>query len=411
MNDVVDSLRRFNEGRDPERLAMKFARMRASAFGFLRGSCHLFHDRLPIEGAFAADAAPHAWICGDAHLENFGCYKGDNRLAYFDLNDFDEATLAPLTWDLVRFLASVLIADEAVNATKDQSERLCGEFLDAYAAVLACGKAGWVERETADGLVGDLLEDVRRRTRPEFLDRRTQRQGRHRTIRCDGKHALAADAAQRAAVVALMQEVGSKASDPAFYEVIDVARRIAGTGSLGVDRFVVLVQGKGSPDGNFLLDLKQALPSAPQVHVPVRQPAWHSEAARVVTLQRRMQAVSMAFLQSIDWRGGSYILRGLQPSEDRVNLCAPGVGFSGIRGAIRTMAGAMASAHLRSSGRQGSAIADDFVAFGSAVASWRQPMLAAAMAAAQQARADFETFVAAYDAGQLTPADAAKRRP
>ena len=382
---------------------MKFARMRASAFAFLRGSCHLFYDRLPIEGAFAADAAPHAWICGDAHLENFGCYKGDNRLAYFDLNDFDEATLAPLTWDLVRFLVSVLLADEAVHATKEQSVQLCEEFLNAYAAILACGKAGWVERETAEGLVGALLEDVGERSRPQFLDRRTIRQGKRRVIRCDGRHALQADAAQRMAVVALMEDVSRKATDQAFYEVIDVARRIAGTGSLGVDRFIVLVRGKGSPDGNFLLDLKQAMPSAPQLRVPVPQPTWHGEAARVVTLQRRMQAVSMAFLQAVDWRGHSYILRGLQPSEDRVNLYAPGVGFSGIRGAIRTMAGAMASAHLRSSGRQGSAIADEFVAFGSAVLSWRQPMLAIAFDAARQAREDFETFAAAYDSGLLMP--------
>ena len=402
MIDVVQSLQRFNQRRDPDRLAMKFARMRASAFGFLRGSCHLFYERLPLAGAFAVDAAPHAWICGDAHLENFGCYKGDNRLAYFDLNDFDEATLAPLTWDLVRFLASVLVADDAVNCTNEQSVRLCEEFLDAYAAVLACGKAGWVERETADGLVGMLLEDVRQRMRPEFLDRRTVRQGKRRTIRCDGKHALAADAEQRAAVVAVMHDVAAKAPDPSFHEVIDVARRIAGTGSLGVDRFIVLVRGKGSPDGNFLLDLKQALPSAPQRLVAVRQPAWHSEAARVVTLQRRMQAVSMAFLQAIDWHGESYILRGLQPSEDRVSLCAPGVGFGAIRGAIRAMAGVMASAHLRSSGRAGSAIADEFVAFGSAIQSWKAPMLAAAADAAQQVQRDFRTFAAAYDAGRMT---------
>ncbi|MBV8124801.1 MAG: DUF2252 family protein, partial [Paucibacter sp.] len=356
---------------------------------------------LPHDGAFANDAAPHAWICGDAHLENFGSYKGDNRLAYFDINDFDEATLAPLTWDLVRFLASILVADDAIKATAEQVERLCTEFLDAYAAILHCGKAGWVERDTADGLVRALLDDVRNRTRPEFLDRRTDRDGKHRTIRCDGKHALAATAGQRAAVIALLGEVVHRAADPSFYEVLDVARRIAGTGSLGVDRFIVLVRGKGSPDNNYLLDLKQALPSAPQQRLTIRQPAWPNEAARVVGLQRRMQAVSMAFLEPIEWRGDSYILRGLLPSEDRVSLCAPEAGFHGIRGAIRTMAGAMASAHLRSSGREGSAIADEFVAFGAAVEAWRAPMLEAAKGVAQQVKADFKVFAKAYDAGHL----------
>jgi len=401
MIDVVESLQSFNRGRDPERLKMKFERMRSSAFGFLRGSAHLFYARLPRGGAFANDAAPHAWICGDAHLENFGSYKGDNRLAYFDLNDFDEATLAPLTWDLVRFLASVLVAEDAIRAPTEQTERLCEEFLTAYAATLACGKAGWVERDTAAGLIRTLLDDVRCRTRPEFLDRRTVREGKRRAIRCDGKRALPATKEQRSAVITLIGEVARRAPDPSFYEVLDVARRIAGTGSLGVDRFMVLVRGKGSPDGNYLLDLKQALPSAPQQHLTIKQPAWHTDAARVVALQRRMQAVSMAFLEAIDWQGSSYILRGLQPSEDRVSLCAPDADLHGIREAIRAMAGVMASAHLRSSGREGSAIADEFVAFGSSVSAWKAPMLIEAQQMARQVKADFKIFAAAYDAGGM----------
>ena len=32
--------------------------------------------------------------------------------------------------------------------------------------------------------------------------------------------------------------------------MLDVARRIAGTGSLGVERYAILVEGKGSPDIN-----------------------------------------------------------------------------------------------------------------------------------------------------------------
>ena len=80
--------------------------MRASAFAFMRGTCHLFYDQLPRSGVFKS--APPVWVCGDLHLENFGSYKGDNRLVYFDINDFDEAALAPVSWDLVRLLTSLL---------------------------------------------------------------------------------------------------------------------------------------------------------------------------------------------------------------------------------------------------------------------------------------------------------------
>jgi hypothetical protein len=92
---VAVAIHKFNQGRDPERLAMKYAKMRANPFTFLCGTCHLFHLRLPVERVL--DDAPKVWVCGDLHLENFGSYKGDNRLAYFDIIDFDEAALAPCT--------------------------------------------------------------------------------------------------------------------------------------------------------------------------------------------------------------------------------------------------------------------------------------------------------------------------
>jgi uncharacterized protein (DUF2252 family) len=83
---------------------------------------------------------------------------------------------------------------------------------------------------------------------------------------------------------------------------------------------VILVEGKGSPDGNYLLDLKPALPSSLTPRLKLAQPRWESEASRVVSVQRRVQAVSPALLQPVEFGGRSYILRGLQPSEDRISL-------------------------------------------------------------------------------------------
>src|SRR5471032_2060513 len=88
MSGIVKIIASFNAGRDPERFAMKYKAMRSSPFVFLRGTCHLFNERLPR--AKVLDDAPPVWICGDMHLENFCSYKADNRLIYFDNNDFDE---------------------------------------------------------------------------------------------------------------------------------------------------------------------------------------------------------------------------------------------------------------------------------------------------------------------------------
>lgn len=396
-SDIVDSIRDFNADRDPERLAMKLARMRANPFVFLRGTAHRFYERLGRGGVLSK--APLAWTCGDAHLENFGSYKGDNRLAYFDINDFDEAALAPVTLDLVRFLCSVLLAGDSVRATANECIALCREFLAAYGATLQSGRASWIERETAQGLIRCLLDEVSDRRRPEFLDRRTSCKGKRRQIVCDGKHALPVTLKQRGDVSRLIERFAARQPEPGFYEVLDVARRIAGTGSLGVDRFVVLVRGKGSPDGNYLLDLKQALPSQAQRWSKAAQPAWPSEAARVVAVQQRMQAVPMAFLHALDWKRESYVLRALQPSEDRVALGAQGTALKAVRGTVSTMAQVMASAHLRSSGRQGSAIADEFIAHGASRERWCDDLVARAQSVADDVQADWRAYAQAYDGG------------
>lgn len=418
MPNVVDTIRSFNAGRDPERLAMKYANLRTSPFVFLRGTCHLFYDRLPSDALFAR--APAAWLCGDAHLENFGSYKGDNRLAYFDLNDFDEAALAPATWELVRFMSSILVAGDSLRATPDEANALCKTFLDAYAGALVPGKARWMERDTADGLIGDLLDALKARSRAAFLDHRTDRKGRGRVIRCDGKRALGVSDEARARATALVDTFAAAQDRPGFFKVLDVARRIAGTGSLGVERYIVLVEGKGSPDGNYLLDLKQALPSSLAPHLKLPQPAWASQAQRVVDVQRRMQAVSMAFLHAIEGRepGSSYVLRALQPSEDRVNLDGrksdAGKGDAGksdagkgspaqVRGVIGEMGQLMAWAQLRSAGRQGSAIADALIDFGASARSWRDDLLAAAHQCAEQVGKDWKAYSEAYDAKAVVP--------
>lgn len=396
MVNVVKRIQEYNAGREPQRLQLKYKNIRNDPFTFLRGTCHLFYERLPQSGVMRS--APLAWICGDLHLENFGSYKGDNRLAYFDLNDFDEAALAPVSWELVRLLTSVLIAADAAPDGAADSKRLCRSFIDAYGAALTLGKPRWVERDTAQGMVGDLLDSLRGRQRADYLDARTVRKGKLRVLNTDGKKALPASDKQRAKVTAFMKRFAAEQPNPDFYKVLDVARRIAGTGSLGVDRYTILVQGKGSPDGNYLLDLKQTLPSSLAPYLKVPQPKWKNHAQRVVSLQRRCQAVSMAFLQPVMLGKAAYVLRGLQPSEDRVALKQPRHTLAEIQQVMTVMGNIVAWAQLRSSGRQGSAIADELIAFGQG-RKWKKQLLDAAQDCAAQVRKDWQTYSKAYDAG------------
>jgi uncharacterized protein (DUF2252 family) len=394
--NVVRQIRAYNFGRDAERLQLKYRAMRRSGFAFLRGTCHLFYEQLPRGGIFKS--APLAWICGDLHLENFGSYKGDNRLVYFDLNDFDEAVLAPVSWELVRLLTSLRIGAETLAIDRAELRRLCDAFLDAYSAALVLGKPYWVERETARGLVRALLDTLRDRQRARFLDSRTTLKGKRRILRVDGRKALAASPAQRARVMEFMAAFARQQADPGFYRALDVARRIAGTGSLGVDRYVILVHGKGSPDRNYLLDLKQALPSALVPQLAVRQPRWETQAHRVVALQQRVQAVPMAFLYPVMVGGHAYVLRGLQPSEDRIALDGSRQSAAEMEQLVATLGRLAAWGQLRSSGRQGSANADQLIEFGRR-GRWRRKLLDASEECAAQVRADWQTFCAAYDDG------------
>ena len=144
--------------------------------------------------------------------------------------------------------------------------------------------------------------------------------------------------------------------------------------------------------------MKEALPSALAPRVKAKQPKWTSEAERIVVTQRRVQAVSMAFLQPVLMGGKSYVLRGLQPLEDRIVLNGAKQSTAEIRQAIATMGQIVAWGQLRSSGRQASAIADELVEFATRP-KWQGKLLAASLECAQQVEKDAAIFDRAYDDG------------
>ena len=397
--DVIHALLSFNAGRDPERLRLKFTKMRKSPFLFLRGSAHLFHarmQRVPLK------PAPAAWCCGDMHLENFGSYQGPNGLAYFDINDFDESALAPASCDLLHLLTSLWLAADELALGKDDTRSLARAMLDAYADALAGGKAQWLDPRTADGPVGLLLERVGTRQQADLLARRSTGTGRRRRLRVDGRHALPAGEAQVERVCAFMAGFAARQPYDDFFDVLDVARRVAGTGSLGLDRYVVLVRGDAVA-GACLLDLKPARPSTLAPVSGCKQPRLGNEAEREVAVQQRMQAVGLGLLQPVNMGGKPFVLRALQPGEDRLDLGAltPHRG-GGLHHSLATMSRLVAWAQLRSAGRQGSATADELIDFGRrgrGPGKWRDRLVQASSDAAAQVREDAALFNQACDAG------------
>ena len=401
--NISDRIQKFNKSqpRDPDLLKAKYAAMLAkeeNPFVFLRATCHLFYEDLQIKSWF--EKAPLAWICGDLHIENFGNYKADNRHVYFDVNDFDEAILAPVTWEIARLLTSIFVATETFKIEKPFAEMLCQHFLDAYSKAIAEGKAYWMGEDTAPPVIEDLLSRKTQVKRKELLDLRTvlDKNRQKRSLKIDNKKAQAISEAQKQKIQDFMKGFAAKQANPEFFKLIDVAQRIAGKGSLGVERYVLLVEGNGSPDGNYLLDLKKALPSALAPSMSragiCEQPKWSSEADRIVTVHRRSQARPIAFLQAVTIGADSFVLRGLQSTQsptDHLQIEKWDDKSEESKQLMQSLGNVVAWAHLRSSGRQGSAIADQLIEF-AGKSEWKTEVMEYAKTYSQQVTCDWQEF-------------------
>ncbi len=395
----IDLIVQVNRGRSAQLLQRKFDAMAEDRFVFLRATAMLGHRAVDFA---ALPTAPLGWVCGDLHLQNFGCFRGLNRLVYFDLNDFDEAARLPVSVDLLRFLGSIYSAAPGIAMERTAASAMVQLALGAYAAALVRGKAFWLERETATGAIGALLTQASSRKRRSLLGARTIVIGSRRQVKVDGVRYLPVPggAAIRAHIGNALEELARHFGNREFFELRDVAFRVAGMGSLGVPRYVALVRGKGDPDRNALIDFKKAVPSAAANALPkYEQPRWSNEAARVVGVQDICQAASPAYLSAMNLGNTAFVVRELQPVEDRMALAPLVQRINRLDDTLQSMARLTAYAQLRSAGRTGAAAVDDLIAFGHQLLQRPRRWLEAARAIDAANSAAFATFRSAWQAG------------
>jgi uncharacterized protein (DUF2252 family) len=392
---IFERIETFNHNppRDPELLQLKYDKMKENAFVFLRGSCHLFYEDWPSDSPL--NQAPLSWICGDLHLENFGSYKGDNRLTYFDVNDFDESVLAPCTFDVTRLITSLFLAVDEIKPCSADLLALATLFLNSYTTTLSDGKARWIERDTAEGLVEALLNEVHDKDRAKFLDKKAPVNDKNvRKIEIKPDKTCPVTSPTFNDVKTALQKFAESQENPDFFNVIDIVWRIAGTGSLGLKRYLVLVEGKGSPDDNYLLDLKQSIPSSLTRFISYfSQSRWNNESQRIIANQKKMQAITPALLHSLEINGEHFVMREYQPNEDKIDLSSdnPNLDQQSLEKLMKTLGDIVAWSHLRSSGRQGAANADALVDFAQDT-QWHQEVLGYAQKYSQKVIANHQEF-------------------
>jgi uncharacterized protein (DUF2252 family) len=229
---------------------------------------------------------------------------------------------------------------------------------------------------------------------------------KHQLKIIDGK-TEAIDPALKTTIADALAHWASTQPDPEFYTVHDVVHRIAGNGSLGLARYLILVEGNGAPDDlrsvkdhrHYLLDLKAARSSS--VPSPLPQPNWPSEGHRIIAIQTRWQESAPDRLHSLTIDAMPFILRELQPSADKVDVAKLRGKPKRLTKLVETMAQVTAWGQLRSSGRQESAIADRLIAFAQDAPRWQPDLLDYAEGYAGLVMADYQEFRRTWESGKM----------
>jgi uncharacterized protein (DUF2252 family) len=399
MSKLSDRLIAFNKDLLPDMVQLKYEAMTENAFRFYRGTCHLFYEDLA--NAEALPLSPLVWICGDLHIENFGSYKGDNKLVYFDLNDFDEALLAPAGYELARMVTSIFIAFDSLDIEPEKSLKMAQLFVKNYCATLAKGKAISIEPRTAKGIVCDFLTAADDSTEKDIIKKRTVSKKNKIMLSLEDERHFKVDKKLKHELKAHINEWIATSSDgPYNYKVKGIIFRLAGTGSIGVKRYLFLLKSTNTKNKYLFVDMKQARPSSVLPYTTVQQLQWPTEADRIITIQKRMQNVSSSLLSTTVFREDSYVIQELQPVKDTIKFKLLKDEYRDIYQVIDDMAALTASAQLRSGGIRGSVIIDELEAWGNDQ-QWQDTIIEYSRKYAEKVKRYYKQFVADYKAGKF----------
>ncbi|MEU6120746.1 DUF2252 domain-containing protein [Streptomyces sp. NPDC047123] len=408
--DPVAVLERQGADRVPDLLPVRYGRMAATPFAFLRGAAAVMAGDLAAQ----RHTGLRVQLCGDAHLLNFGLFASPERALLFDLDDFDETFPGPFEWDVKRLAASAAVAARDSGATEDAARTTAQDAVAAYRAgirrLAGLGElAVWYERTDAHDLLplvrpgrhrkraAATLERARGRTSLQALGKLTEVVDGERRIIHDPPLLEPAGAPDLAALRKIFGDYRSTLAEERRllldrYRFVDAARKVVGVGSVGTRCYIVLLSGRDAGDPLFL-QIKEAVRSVVEEHLPTG-PYVHP-GHRVVAGQRLLQAAGDIFLGWMTGpQGRAFYWRQLRDMKGSVDVAA--LSGAELRGYARLCGTALARAHARSGDRIAiAAYLGGSDTFDRAVADF------ALRYAAQNAR-DHAALTAAIGAGVLT---------
>lgn len=433
--DPVDLLREQGRNRIQELLPLRYERMAASPFAFYRGGALIMASDLSHTPSTGIDVQ----ACGDAHIANFGLFSSPERRTVFDINDFDETSVGPWEWDVKRLAASVEILGRDRGLREQERRDLVLSCVRAYReGMRSFAEMGnldvWYAHLDMDSLEESLDASRVSKSQRAAMDKVVQKAKRKDSARAAAKLTEVVDGRLRVVSnpptvvplreladetghvrarefvdnVDMTQLVGrilagyklTLAPDRRHlveqYQGVDVARKVVGVGSVGTSAWIVVMQG-ASADDPLVLQVKEAQESVLERFVGRSAYPQHGE--RVVRGQRAMQTagdilLGWCRLPSEDGHHKDFYVRQLWDGKGSIDLeTLPSRGLVAL---ARACGWTLAHAHARTGDRFAiAAYLGKGDAFDRAVAQF-------ASAYADQNEADYQRFVAARKAGELS---------
>jgi uncharacterized protein (DUF2252 family) len=297
---------------------IRYSRMLASPFAFLRGGAAIMASDLrgsPVTGL-------NVQACGDMHVANFGVFASAERNLVFGINDFDETLPGPWEWDLKRLVASAFVCGRFLGGRKALCEESVRSAVVSYRTRLReyAGMGNlelWYsridEREVLAALSPNppmrrralqFFKRARKHTNLQVLDKMTSIVDDERHIVED--HPLIVREARtedgtpilEALAVLLSSYLPTLNQDRrrlvSQYQIVDVARKVVGVGSVGTACWVVFLRGRHDGDPLFL-QVKEAQNSVLESYGGLES-REESQGRRVIEGQRLIQGAPDIFL-------------------------------------------------------------------------------------------------------------------
>jgi len=332
--DPVALLAEQDARREPDLVPVRHGRMLVSPFTFYRGAARIMAADLKD----TPRAGLTVQLCGDAHLSNFGVFASPERVLLFDLNDFDETLPGPFEYDVKRMAASFTIAARNNGFDKADTRAATLASVNAYHMAMAQFAQDrvmsiWYAR-LSEADIGAAIKGLQHTEKGK--DKKTVKRDEKAAARgaakahtrdslqalsklgelVDGQYRIVSQppivvpAREWQAAYGISPDQVQKAIHDMFrayratlqpdrrhllenFEIIDVARKVVGVGSVGTRCFIVLLQGRDQDDPLFL-QVKEATASVLEDSLPKSR--YRQPGQRVVEGQRLMQAASDIYL-------------------------------------------------------------------------------------------------------------------